>query len=80
MGGLMGAAALRQQMLTSSPPDAETEGGVGKRSAISQPARAGEDEDAMPRPMPDSLDLHLRRAIAIVGAALCLIGWYRYIS
>jgi hypothetical protein len=30
--------------------------------------------------MPDSLDLQLRWAIAIVGAVLCLIGWYRYIS
>ena len=29
---------------------------------------------------PDLLDLHLRRAIAIVGAVLSLIGWYRYIS
>ena len=29
---------------------------------------------------PDVLDLHLRRAIAIVGAVLSLIGWYRYIS
>jgi hypothetical protein len=32
------------------------------------------------RSEPDLLDLHLRRIIAVVGAALCLIGWYRYIS
>ncbi len=29
---------------------------------------------------PDALDLQLRRAIAIVGVMLCLIGWYRYIG
>jgi len=29
---------------------------------------------------PDRLDLHLRWAIAILGAVLCLIGWYRYFS
>ena len=34
----------------------------------------------MSRPAPDSLDLHLRHAIAIVGAVLSLVGWYRYIS
>jgi hypothetical protein len=34
----------------------------------------------MPQLTPDLLDLRLRRAIAIIGAVLSLIGWYRYIS
>ncbi len=29
---------------------------------------------------PDRLDLRLRMVIAVIGAALCLIGWYRYFS
>jgi hypothetical protein len=34
----------------------------------------------MLRTTPDSLDLYLRWVIALVGGALCLIGWYRYVS
>jgi hypothetical protein len=34
----------------------------------------------MPQLTPDLLDLRLRWIIAIVGAVLCVIGWYRYIS
>ena len=34
----------------------------------------------MPQLTPDLLDLRLRRVIAIIGAVLSLIGWYRYIS
>jgi hypothetical protein len=34
----------------------------------------------MPQLTPDRLDLRLRWIVAIVGAVLSLIGWYRYIS
>ena len=34
----------------------------------------------MSQPAPDLLDLHLRKVIAIIGAVLCLIGWYRYLA
>jgi len=34
----------------------------------------------MLRPAPDLLDMRLRMAIAIVGAVLSLIGWYRYLA
>jgi len=34
----------------------------------------------MLRPAPDLLDMRLRTAIAIVGAVLSLIGWYRYLA
>ena len=34
----------------------------------------------MSQPTPDLLDLHLRKAIAIIGAVLSLIGWYHYLA
>lgn len=29
---------------------------------------------------PDRLDMEIRWLVAIVGAILCVIGWYRYLS
>ena len=29
---------------------------------------------------PDRLDMQLRWGLAVLGAILCLIGWYRYFS
>jgi hypothetical protein len=30
--------------------------------------------------MPDRLDAQLRVMLAVLGAVLCIIGWYRYLS
>ena len=34
----------------------------------------------MPTAAPDRLNMRLMLIIAVVGAALALIGWYRYFS
>ena len=34
----------------------------------------------MPTATPDRLNMRLMLIIAVVGAALALIGWYRYFS
>jgi hypothetical protein len=34
----------------------------------------------MDSPKPDRLNLRILLIIAVVGAALALIGWYRYLS
>ncbi len=34
----------------------------------------------MPTNTPDRLDMRIRWLLVIVGAVLCLIGWYRYLG
>ena len=34
----------------------------------------------MPSNAPDRLDMRIRWMLVIVGAVLCLIGWYRYLG
>ena len=39
-----------------------------------------EQETVMQPSAPDLLDLRVRRMIAIVGAVLCVVGWFQYLA
>ena len=65
MGGLMGAAALRQQTLTGTPETPDT---------------AKNERTVMDRTTPDRLNGRVMLLLVLVGAALAFVGWYRFFA